>query len=433
MSDIAVQTIGLGKMYRIGGERNKYRTLRDTLVQAAIRPIERIRHPGAATHTSEVLWALKDVDLELRRGEALGIIGRNGAGKSTLLKVLSHITSPTEGRVELNGRVGSLLEVGTGFHPELTGRENIQLNGAILGMTRAEIRRKFDEIVEFSEIGRFLDTPVKRYSSGMYVRLAFAVAAHLDPEILIVDEVLSVGDAGFQKKCLGKMEDVAGGGRTILFVSHNMQAVRSLCTRAIQMEAGRLVNSGNSIEVVTEYLSQQADTAASVSWEPGEGPGDDFARLLSVKVVDAAGEVTNSVSTSEPIFVRMEFDLAKTDEAFCIGFDLAASDGTVVLRTYQTDLEPLRWPRLAEGRNVLRCTIPPGILNDGRYFIHPRLSLHCIRWIVQTDAVVSFEAHLGHAVSPYARFVRPGIVAPVLQWCLAEEPGGLVPKARANT
>ena len=210
VSEVVLRTVGLGKRYQIGGEREAYRTLRDSIVRAAKRPIERIRHPGAATHVSEDLWALRDVDLEVHRGEALGIIGRNGAGKSTLLKVLSHITEPTEGRVEIKGRVASLLEVGTGFHSELTGRENILLNGAILGMTRAEIKSKFDEIVEFSEIGRFLDTPVKRYSSGMFVRLAFAVAAHLEPEILIVDEVLAVGDAAFQKKCLGKMEDVAG-------------------------------------------------------------------------------------------------------------------------------------------------------------------------------------------------------------------------------
>ena len=218
MSDVALRTIGLGKMYHIGGERETYRTLRDTIVQTAKRPIERIRHPGAATHSSEPLWALKEVDLEVEKGRALGIIGRNGAGKSTLLKVLSRITEPTEGRVEIRGRVASLLEVGTGFHAELTGRENIFLNGSILGMSHAEIRARFDDIVEFAEISKFLDTPVKRYSSGMYVRLAFAVAAHLEPEILIVDEVLAVGDAGFQKRCFGKMEDVATSGRTVLLV-----------------------------------------------------------------------------------------------------------------------------------------------------------------------------------------------------------------------
>ncbi len=225
----------------------------DAIAKAVKRPIERIRHPGAATHHSEILWALRELDIDVEQGEVLGVIGRNGAGKSTLLKILSRITEPTEGKVEIKGRVGSLLEVGTGFHSELTGRENIYLNGAILGMTRAEIKRKFDEIVEFSEIGRFLDTPVKRYSSGMYVRLAFAVAAHLEPEILLVDEVLAVGDADFQQKCLGKMEDVAGGGRTVLFVSHNMAAVLGLCTRVILLDEGRLVMNGSPMEVTTRY------------------------------------------------------------------------------------------------------------------------------------------------------------------------------------
>jgi ABC-type polysaccharide/polyol phosphate transport system ATPase subunit len=235
-----------------------------------MRPLERIRHPGAATHASDDLWALRHVDLEVRHGEAVGIIGRNGAGKSTLLKVLSHITEPTEGRVEIKGRVASLLEVGTGFHQELTGRENIQLNGAILGMTRAEIKSKFDEIVEFSEIGRFLDTPVKRYSSGMYVRLAFAVAAHLDPEILIVDEVLAVGDAEFQRKCLGKMGQVATTGRTVVFVSHNMGAVRTLCTRCALLDAGRLERVGDVGSVVDQYV-ETGGTSGTVFGLAGEG------------------------------------------------------------------------------------------------------------------------------------------------------------------
>jgi len=293
MSDIALRTVGLGKMYRIGAERERYRTLRDTLVRAAKRPIERIRHPGAATHASEELWALKDVDLEVKHGEVLGVIGRNGSGKSTLLKVLSHITEPTEGRAEIRGRVASLLEVGTGFHNELTGRENIHLNGAILGMTRAEIKSKFDDIVEFSEISRFLDTPVKRYSSGMYVRLAFAVAAHLDPEILIVDEVLAVGDAEFQKKCLGKMGEVATAGRTVVFVSHNMAAIRALCTRCALLSEGRLVRVGKVDEVVDEYIAQGGTSGEVFGLRDSRKPwGEDGvriteARLLCVDLVDA--------------------------------------------------------------------------------------------------------------------------------------------------
>jgi len=416
MTDVAVRTVGLGKMYSIGSERESYRTLRDTLVHAAKRPLERIRHPGAATHSSTDLWALRDVDLEVNHGQALGIIGRNGSGKTTLLKVLSHITEPTEGRVEIRGRVASLLEVGTGFHPELTGRENIQLNGAILGMTRAEIRRKFDEIVDFSEIGRFLDTPVKRYSSGMYVRLAFAVAAHLEPEILIVDEVLAVGDAGFQKKCLGKMEDVAGGGRTVLFVSHNMQAITSLCDRAIQIEAGQVVNSGSADVIVAEYLAQQADTGASANWDSGKGPGDEEARLVSVQVLDDANAIAPFVSTNAPFHVRMEIDLARVQQALTIGFDLTASDGAVVMRSYHTDGPPDRWPQLHAGRNSLVCTIPAGLLNDGQYFVMPRVSIYCVRWIVRADSVVSFEVHRDPGLSPYAIGSRPGAIAPTLEW-----------------
>ena len=283
---MVLRTIGLGKMYRIGGQRQAYRTLRDTLVQTAIRPIERIRHPGAATHRSEVLWALRDVDLEIQHGEALGIIGRNGAGKSTLLKVLSRITEPTEGRVEVKGRVAALLEVGTGFHPELTGRENIQLNGAILGMTRAEIKSKFDEIVDFSEIGRFLDTPVKRYSSGMFVRLAFAVAAYLEPEILVVDEVLAVGDAAFQKKCLGKMEDVAGHGRTVLFVSHNMAAVTSLCSRAVLLENGRLAETGSTREVIDSYLRRGREASSTPLVQRTDRDGSGSMRFTALALED---------------------------------------------------------------------------------------------------------------------------------------------------
>jgi len=415
MSDLALRTIGLGKMYHIGAERQAYGTLRDTLAQAVRRPIERIRNPGAATHSSDDLWALRDVDLQVRHGETLGVIGRNGAGKTTLLKLLSHITEPTEGRVEIRGRVGSLLEVGTGFHPELTGRENIQLNGAILGMTRAEIKSKFDEIVEFSEISRFLETPVKRYSTGMYVRLAFAVAAHLEPEILIVDEVLSVGDAGFQKKCLGKMEDVAGRGRTVLFVSHNMAAVRSLCRTAVQIEAGRIVNSGEAGPVVAHYLAQQAGTGASVRWERGQGPGDDQARLVCVEVLDHTGKVASLVTTDLPFDVRMEFDLFRADEAFCIGFDLATSDGTVVMRSYQTDTAQEQWPDLRDGRNSIGCTIPAGLLNEGRYFVMPRLSIHAVRWIVNSESVVSFQVHRDTGDSPYT-LGRPGTIAPTLPW-----------------
>ncbi|RJR07413.1 ABC transporter ATP-binding protein [Candidatus Parcubacteria bacterium] len=252
MSDIAVKVENLGKLYHIGARQEQYPTLRSALVSG----IKRLTTRRSAQKTEEnTLWALKDISFEIKQGEVVGIIGRNGAGKSTLLKVLAHITEPTKGRVSLYGRVGSLLEVGTGFHPELTGRDNIYLNGAILGMKRVEIQRKFDEIVAFSEIEKFLDTPVKRYSSGMYVRLAFAVAAHLEPEILVVDEVLAVGDVGFQKKCLGKMGDVAKEGRTVLFVSHNMAAVSNLCNRSLLLNQGEILFSGSTDDTIKCYSS----------------------------------------------------------------------------------------------------------------------------------------------------------------------------------
>jgi lipopolysaccharide transport system ATP-binding protein len=415
MSDLALRTVGLGKKYHIGAQRRQSASLRETLANAARRPLESIRHPGAATDTSEELWALRDIDLEVKQGEVLGIIGKNGAGKSTLLKVLSHITEPTEGRVEIRGRVASLLEVGTGFHAELTGRENIRLNGAILGMSRLEIRRRFDEIVDFSGVDRFLDTPVKHYSSGMYVRLAFAVAAHLDPEVLIVDEVLSVGDAEFQKKCLGKMKEVAGGGRTVLLVSHNMQAIRSLCENAIEIGAGHIVNSGEARLVVADYVTQAADAVAAATWDPGTGPGDEQLRLVCVEVLGSTGEIANHINTEAPLHLRFEFDLAQTDPALCVGFDLVSGDGTVVLRSYQTDSAQEQWPKLRVGRNSITCTIPAGLLNDGQYLVMPRVGLHNLRWIVNGDSVVSFEVTRDAGRSPLMGG-RPGTIAPILRW-----------------
>ena len=290
MSNVAVRVEGLGKMYRIGGKQERYATLRDTLTDAMAAPFKRARsllrgEAYGAAGLKEEIWALKDVSFEVKHGEVVGIIGRNGAGKSTLLKILSRITEPTEGYAEVYGRVGSLLEVGTGFHPELTGRENIYLNGAILGMSRAEIDRKFDEIVDFAEIERFIDTPVKHYSSGMGLRLGFAVAAHLEPEILIVDEVLAVGDAEFQKKCLGKMSDVAGAGRTVLFVSHNMSAVVGLCTRAFWLDQGVIRYRGNTVSTVQNYLyaglaQQQVDLAVHPGRRKGKQPLLQRVRLL---------------------------------------------------------------------------------------------------------------------------------------------------------
>jgi lipopolysaccharide transport system ATP-binding protein len=311
MSDVAIRVEGLGKQYRIGGRRARYRTIRESITSALLSPFRRARalvrgRGWSPTGRSETIWALRDVSFDVERGEVLGIIGRNGAGKTTLLKLLSRITEPTEGWAEIHGRVGSLLEVGTGFHPELTGRENIYLNGAILGMKRAEIERKFDQIVAFSEIEEFLDTPVKHYSSGMYVRLAFAVAAHLEPEVLLVDEVLAVGDAAFQRKCLGKMGDVAREGRTVLFVSHNMAAVLSLCSQAYLLDRGRVACRGAAEEVVATYMQNSAAVGAVPLHERTDRRGDGRARLTSVCIEGATG--SSAIRCSDSLRVRIGYE-----------------------------------------------------------------------------------------------------------------------------
>ncbi|NLO28561.1 MAG: ABC transporter ATP-binding protein [Actinobacteria bacterium] len=413
MTDTAVRTVGLGKMYRIGGQREAYRTLRDTLVQMAKRPLERLRHPGAATHHSEVLWALKDVDLEVRRGEAVGIIGRNGAGKSTLLKVLSHITEPTEGRVEIRGRVGSLLEVGTGFHSELTGRENIFLNGAILGMTRAEIRSRFDEIVEFAEISRFLDTPVKRYSSGMYVRLAFAVAAHLDPEILIVDEVLAVGDAAFQKKCLGKMSDVAGGGRTVLFVSHNLSAVRQLCERVVMLDGGLMKTDGKTDEILRIYMSTMSESTEAQEWtDRDSAPHGPYQWLRSVRIVQD-GASTQRVDIEEPFSVEFDFVNDYDGEGLYCNLVILDDYGAIVLVASNNPLvarfEGESWFQKPHPRGAYRysCTFPSRFLNVRRYFVSLGIgSLRSRGDELTADRVISFEGFETNPVPAYQGVVR---------------------------
>jgi len=421
VSDVAIRVENLSKLYRIGGPQARYKTLRDTMASLAVAPIQRLRRLGQPTPPEETIWALKDVSFEVKHGEVLGIIGRNGSGKTTLLKVLSRITEPTEGSAEIHGRVGSLLEVGTGFHPELTGRENIYLSGAILGMKRAEIDNKFDEIVQFAEIERFLDTPAKRYSSGMYVRLAFAVAAHLEPQILLVDEVLAVGDAEFQKKCLGRMGDVAREGRTVLFVSHNMQAVRSLCGSAFQLEAGRVVRHGDPRVVVGDYLSTVSLTAAGEAiWSEQTGPGNDEIRLTAVRVHSLGGKAGRSCASGTDIAVELQFIAGTAHPALCVGFDLTTPEGVVVLRSYQTDLPRKEWPPIRIGENLWRCTIPGGLLNSGLYQVCPRIGMHNMYWIVNLDTVAQFEVILDHGVSPLWSGLnginRPGIISPILKW-----------------
>ncbi|MEX2529304.1 MAG: ABC transporter ATP-binding protein [Gemmatimonadota bacterium] len=311
MSDVALRLENVGKRYRLG-EMNRHRTLREALTLAAQGPLRRVkaRMRGEATPPAgqETFWALRDVSFELERGEVLGVIGRNGAGKSTLLKLLARITEPTEGRISGYGRVGSLLEVGTGFHPELTGRENIFLNGAILGMRRAEITSKFDEIVHFSEIERFLNTPVKRYSSGMYTRLAFAVAAHLEPEILLVDEVLAVGDLAFQKKCLGKMQDVAQEGRTVLFVSHHMSMIRTLCPKTVWIDQGRLKALGETARVAYDYQEATVESGTVPLAERPDRTGDQSVRLRSLRIRPVEGGSVISITSRLRVEIEYESD-----------------------------------------------------------------------------------------------------------------------------
>jgi lipopolysaccharide transport system ATP-binding protein len=353
-----IKVEGLGKQYRVGARHN-FPTLRDSLANAVRKPLNMLRSNG----NSETFWALRDVEFAVAAGEVIGIIGRNGAGKSTLLKILSRITEPTTGRVELYGRVASLLEVGTGFHPELTGRENVYLNGAILGMHKAEIDRKFDEIVAFAEIERFLDTPVKRYSSGMYVRLAFAVAAHLEPEILVVDEVLAVGDAQFQKKCLGKMNEVAKGGRTVLFVSHNMRAVAQLCGRCIWIDGGQIVSRGPSNEVVVEYLSsaqpQKMDGLITKEMHYHE----ELVELCftSIDLLDKDSNPTVVTYFGDPLRFRVEFQVLTPLEQIRLGLVINKFDETIVCAVQHTDA----------ALDLLN-------LQPGRYIAHVQIDLQLI-------------------------------------------------------
>lgn len=390
MNDVAIRVEGLGKQYRIGGPQEKHRTLREEIADSALAPWRRMRaivRREAPPEAAETIWALRDVSFDVQQGDVIGIVGRNGAGKSTALKILSRITDPTEGRAEIHGRVGSLLEVGTGFHPELTGRENIYLNGSILGMRRSEINDKFDEIVDFSEIEKFLDTPVKRYSSGMYVRLAFSVAAHLDPEILLVDEVLSVGDAAFQRKCLGRMSKAAEGGRTVLFVSHNMGAVRNLCTRGLWLDGGRVVCEGTAEAVVDRYLESalsRLDNASISLVDRSDREGNGQVRLTSfvARTHGTAHEQPLRCGEDAEFVIGYQAQTQRPIPALFVSVDVrdslgqpAVSLGNKYEGTHLMDLPP---------RGELVCRIPSLPLRPGRYF----LSLAC-----RTNNVLSDKVH----------------------------------------
>ncbi len=420
MNAPAITIENLGKRYVIAHQGAAVHSFRDLVSGTFRRAGGRLAGRAVEDPRHEEFWALRDLDLEIGKGDVVGVVGRNGAGKSTLLKLLSRITEPTTGRIRFRGRVASLLEVGTGFHPELSGRENIFLNGAILGMGRSEIRRKFDEIVAFSEIEKFLDTPVKRYSSGMYVRLAFAVAAHLEPDILLVDEVLAVGDASFQRKCIGKMRDVADSeGRTVLFVSHNMQSVQSLCNRGVYLKGGRLVDHGDAREVTARYLADLSAVGSERIWSAEDAPGNQECRLRAVRV-SGPDSANGIVSSGKEVRVDFEFHIERTPPAFCLGFDLMTSDGAVVLRSNHTDPAEPDWLRAAAGTHTWRCTIPAGLLNAGVYHVCPKIHAHEMYWIAHLDSVVQFEVVLDHGVSPFWNSAdalsRPGVISPIFPW-----------------
>jgi lipopolysaccharide transport system ATP-binding protein len=375
MNDIVITAEGLDKKYLIDhqAEGERYTALRDVVARGAhglVRSAaDMLRgRPLIAGDEVEEFWALKDVSFEVKRGEVVGIIGRNGAGKSTLLKILSRITEPSAGRVTIRGRVASLLEVGTGFHPELTGRENIYLNGAILGMTRVEIRKRFDEIVAFAEVEKFLDTPVKRYSSGMYVRLAFAVAAHLEPEILLVDEVLAVGDAEFQRKCLGKMGEVASGGRTVLFVSHNLPAVSGLCNNLIVLANGRTSFHGDPAQGISRYLSHFRSPllAGSSEYRPPAISGA-VARLTSARLMDEQGIPTAVFRQDQEIRLEVAVEVLSAISAFRLCLRVDAAEGTILLTSSPSDLTGVR--PIEVGVHVHQCCIPRNFLNRGIFYL----------------------------------------------------------------
>ena len=417
MTDAIIQVEGLGKRYVLGPQSGgtRYRTLREGLTDAVRAPFRRWRQPKESPDKAEDFWALRDVNFEVRRGEVVGIIGRNGAGKSTLLKVLSRITEPTTGRISLRGRVASLLEVGTGFHPELTGRENIFLNGAILGMHRREIKAKFDEIVAFAEVERFLDTPVKRYSSGMYVRLAFAVAAHLEPEILIVDEVLAVGDVEFQKKCLGKMQEVATGqGRTVLFVSHNMGAVRTLCSTGILMKHGRMVLQATTGKTVDEYLASSENQGACIIWERERAPAADYIRFSKAYVLNTKGNQSLHIDCTEPFTLAVEYEVLRETPNLLIGFFMQTADGTTMCGSNNEDVS--HGQTVLPGTYVTQCKFPGDVLNAGTFFVGFGSDVPGYDELaVRTEASLYFQVvdHTGHGPGKVA---LPGLIRPCLQW-----------------
>lgn len=418
-----IEVQNLSKSYRIGQKKELYYSLRDEIVNSIKKPVQWLKKQRTNT---ENFWALKDVNFSVSKGEVIGVIGRNGAGKTTLLKVLSRITPPTSGQAIIRGRVNSLLEVGTGFHPELKGRENVYLSGAILGMTRKEIDSKFDEIVEFSEIGEFLDTPVKRYSTGMYVRLAFAVAAHLEPEVLFVDEVLAVGDYKFQKKCLEKMSKVSREGRTILFVSHNMASIARLCNRSILLEKGKLVMEGPTADVIEKYIGLRKEVGAEVSWEnPAQAPGDSSVKLKSVRVLSEQNKPSAKLDVSKDFSIELTYWNFLDGAKLLPRIYLVDNDGVFVLTAANLPsicVEPDPWYDRPSPKGLFRsvCKIPANLLKEGHYFVNVVVGnsagLVDAYVHINQEQVISFEITDERSIYKEHSDYLMGVIQPRLDW-----------------
>lgn len=415
MNEAVIRVENISKRYKIS-LRQRHNTLRDHIAYSMKRFIT--SNWQKDNGSEDLIWALKDVSFDVHQGEGVGVIGRNGAGKSTLLKILTRVTWPTRGRAEVRGRLGSLLEVGSGFHPELTGRENISLNGAIMGMSRSEVRRKFDEIVSFAGVEKFIDTPVKRYSSGMYVKLAFAVAAHLEPDILLIDEVLSVGDFAFQKKCFQKIHEVQREqGRTFLVVSHSMGSIKQLCRRSILLHDGEVRFDGDTDEAINLYLHEGYEEAGTeYLWSQGDSPGNDSIKLSSIRLCSESGEARSNFSADEPVCVEVQYKMERKQQSFRIGISLYTSGGTYVLYSSDRDSYSAMYRDEEPGEYVSRCEIPANFLNLGGYVIVVSGDEFGADMILQGLPRLKFDVSLPGSALNRLSEARQGIVCPLLQW-----------------